>query len=217
VANKAQELALREPPKTPLPGTGTATTWLGSTILTSNKSFEEWGSHLGIDTTIDHAPQAKDDMKMKRGVAICDFDAPSPEGSPIPWEPAASIRTVVRGTHVFWLLLTWLTVLPSQVRAQVASDGEEAPHRVMLEAGLVAGNEAACPGRYVAINGRVAGPVSWYGMVETHRCDDETGMSSRVGASVLLGSPDRLVRPSLRAGMEWSTTGTRCCRPAARA
>ena len=101
------------------------------------------------------------------------------------------------------LLLAWLAVLPPQVRAQEAPDGQKAPDRFMLEAGIVGGNEVACPGRYVAINGRVAGPVSWYGMVENYRCDDETGTASRVGASVLLGRSSWLVRPALRAGMEY--------------
>lgn len=37
----------------------------------------------------------------------------------------------------------------------------------MLEAGTVGGNSVACPAHYVGINGRLAGPVSLYGMVET--------------------------------------------------
>ena len=61
------------------------------------------------------------------------------------------------------LLLVCLAVLPSQVEAQ------EIPARMMLEAGFVGGNGGACPGRYVGISGRVAGPVSLYGMVETYR------------------------------------------------
>ena len=64
---------------------------------------------------------------------------------------------------------------------------QEAPGRLMLEAGIVGGNSAACPGHYVGINGRVAGPASLYAMVETYRYADLTGSANRIGASVLLG------------------------------
>jgi hypothetical protein len=95
------------------------------------------------------------------------------------------------------LVLVCLAVLPSQVRAQ------EKPGRLMLEAGIVGGNSAACPGHYVGINGRVAGPVSLYGMVESYRCVDLAGSANRVGASVLLGRSRWFVRPALRAGIEY--------------
>lgn len=39
--------------------------------------------------------------------------------------------------------------------------------------------------------------------MENYRCDDQTGTASRVGASVLLGRFGWLVRPALRAGMEY--------------
>ena len=73
----------------------------------------------------------------------------------------------------------------------------------MLEAGIVGGNTIACPARYVGINGRVAGPVSLYGMVENYRCVDLAGTANRVGASVLLGRPGWFVRPALRMGIEY--------------
>ena len=94
------------------------------------------------------------------------------------------------------LLLVCLAALPSQVQAQ------ETPGRMMLEAGIVGGNSAACPGHYVGISGRVAGPVSLYGMVETYRCADLAGSANRVGTSVLLGRSRWFVRPALRAGIE---------------
>ena len=79
--------------------------------------------------------------------------------------------------------------------------------------GLVGGN-SACSGRYVGINGRVAGPVSLYGMVETYRCTDRAGSANRIGAAVLLGRSSWIVRPALRAGIEhrggddvWPTAG----------
>ncbi|MCY3932224.1 MAG: hypothetical protein OXH70_10935 [Acidobacteria bacterium] len=75
--------------------------------------------------------------------------------------------------------------------------------RLIFEAGLVGGNSVACPGEYVGIEGRVAGPVSVYGMVETYRCADFAGSANRIGASVRLGSSDWLVRPALRAGVEY--------------
>ena len=105
-------------------------------------------------------------------------------------------------------------MLPSQVQAQEAPDHQETPDRFVLEAGIVGGNSVACPGRYVGINGRVAGPVSLYGMVETYRCADRAGSANRIGASVLLGRSSWLVRPALRAGIEydggddvWPTAG----------
>ncbi len=96
------------------------------------------------------------------------------------------------------LLLACLAVaLPSQAQAQ------EAPDRFLLEAGIVGGNSIACPGRYVGISGRLAGPVSLYGMVENYRCADIAGSANRIGGSVLLGRSSWLVRPALRAGIEY--------------
>ena len=73
----------------------------------------------------------------------------------------------------------------------------------MLEAGIVGGNSAACPRQYVGITGRVAGPVSLYGMVETYRCIDLAGSASRLGSSLRLGRSHWTVRPALRAGIEY--------------
>lgn len=42
-------------------------------------------------------------------------------------------------------------------QAQEAPPHGPAPDQFMLEAEISAGNEIACPGRYVAINGRVSG------------------------------------------------------------
>ncbi len=96
------------------------------------------------------------------------------------------------------LLLACLAVaLPSQAQAQ------EAPDRFLLEAGIVGGNSIACPGHYVGISGRLAGPVSLYGMVENYRCADIAGSANRIGASVLIGRSGWLVRPALRAGIEY--------------
>ena len=134
----------------------------------------------------------------------------------------ARTATLARSTRVFWLSLASLAVLPSQVQAQEAPDGQEATGRFMLEAGIVADN--LCPGRYVGINGRVAGPVSLYGMVETYRCTGPyvtdlggntgktgiatlvgplAGSDNHIGASVLLGRSSWLVRPALRAGIQY--------------
>ena len=96
------------------------------------------------------------------------------------------------------LLLACLAVaLPSQAQAQ------EAPDRFLLEAGIVGGNSIACPGRYVGISGRIAGPVSLYGMVENYRCADIAGSANRIGASALFGRSGWVVRPALRAGIEY--------------
>ncbi len=115
-------------------------------------------------------------------------------------------RAFARSTHVFWLSLACLAALPWQVQGQEAPDRREVAGRFMLEAGIVGDNQ--CPGQYVGINGRVAGPVSLYGMVETYRCagpyvtdlGGNTGMTgvaiplfpqagsrNHIGASVLLG------------------------------
>ncbi len=95
------------------------------------------------------------------------------------------------------LLLVILAALPALAQAQ------DTPGRLMLEAGIVGGNSVACPAHYVGINGRVAGPVSLYGMVENYRCADLAGTANRAGASVLLGRPGWFVRPALRAGIEY--------------
>ena len=95
------------------------------------------------------------------------------------------------------LLLACLAALPAQAQAQ------DAPGRLMLEAGIVGGNSVACPAHYVGINGRLAGPVSVYGMVENYRCVDLAGTANRVGASVLLGRSRWFVRPALRLGIEY--------------
>ncbi len=95
------------------------------------------------------------------------------------------------------LLACLAVVLPSQAQAQ------EAPDRFLLEAGIVGGNSIACPGRYVGISGRVAAPVSLYGMVENYRCADIAGSANRIGASALLGRSGWVVRPALRAGIEY--------------
>ena len=67
------------------------------------------------------------------------------------------------------LLLLGLALLPAHVGAQ------DKAGRIMLEAGLGGGCGEACPGHYVGIKGRVAGPASLYGMVETYRCADFAG------------------------------------------
>ena len=94
------------------------------------------------------------------------------------------------------LLLLGLALLPAQVEAQ------ERTGRMMLEAGLVGGS-GACLGRYVGIKGRLAGPVSLYGMVETYRCADVAGSANRIGMSVRLGRDRWFVRPAARAGIEY--------------
>ncbi|WP_420447299.1 hypothetical protein [Candidatus Palauibacter sp.] len=93
--------------------------------------------------------------------------------------------------------------LPSQVQAQETEQAREVPSRFVLEAGFVGGNSIACPGHYVGLSGRVGGPVSLYGMVENYRCADIAGSANRIGASVLLGRSGWVVRPALRAGIEY--------------
>ena len=127
----------------------------------------------------------------------------------------------MRGGAGVVLTVGCLAVLPSQVHAQETPGRQEAPGRFMLEAGI-AGDSGACPGHYVGINARLAGPVSLYGMVENYRCAERTyvidlgggtigtaihprrvGTDNRIGASVLLGRSSWLVRPALRAGMDY--------------
>lgn len=85
----------------------------------------------------------------------------------------------------------------------VLAEAQEIPGPLMLEAGISGGNSIACPGHYVGIEGRVAGPVSAYGMVEAYRCVDLAGTANRLGVSVRLGRSDWLVRPAVRSGMEY--------------
>ncbi len=101
------------------------------------------------------------------------------------------------------LLAACLALLPSQAQAQGTDEAREMSGRFVLEAGIVGGNSGACPGHYVGLSGRVAGPVSLYGMVENYRCADLAGSANRIGASVLLGRSRWLVRPALRAGIEY--------------
>ena len=101
------------------------------------------------------------------------------------------------------LLGCLLVVLPSQIQAQATDEARESRSRFVLEAGIAGGNSVACPGQYVGVSGRVAGPVSLYGMVETYRCADFAGSANRIGGSVLLGRSGWLVRPALRAGLEY--------------
>ncbi len=124
-------------------------------------------------------------------------------------------------TRFFWLSLACLAVLPSQVQGQEGPDRHQALDRFLLEAGI-AGESRGCRGHYVGIDARVVGPVSLYGMVENYRCDEwthvidlsggitgtvihhrRTGSHSRIGASVLLGRSSWLVRPALRAGIQY--------------
>ncbi len=87
--------------------------------------------------------------------------------------------------------------------AITASQASEQPELFMLEAGLVGGNSLACPGRYMALNGRLGGPVSLYGMVEEYRCIDFAGSALRFGASIRLGPASWLVRPGVHGGLEY--------------
>ena len=95
------------------------------------------------------------------------------------------------------LLLTGLLALPAGAAAQPA------PERFLLEAGLVGGNAPACPGHYVGVEGRVAGPASVYAMVENYRCLELAGSASRIGASVRLGPARWLMRPAVRGALEY--------------
>jgi len=104
----------------------------------------------------------------------------------------------IRKTAMRTLLFLALALLPAQIDAQEKPRG-----RTMLEAGLVGGSADACPGRYVGIKGRLAGPVSLYGMVETYRCAGFAGSANRIGTSFRLGRDRWFVRPALRVGIEY--------------
>ena len=80
---------------------------------------------------------------------------------------------------------------------------QEGPARMMLEAGIDSGNSVACPGHYVGIQGRVAGPVSGYGNADNYRCLDVAGKTTRAGISVGLGRAQWLVRPAVREGLAY--------------
>ncbi len=95
------------------------------------------------------------------------------------------------------LLLAALAAAPAPALAQAG------PERMLLEAGLVGGNSVACPGQYVGIEGRAAGPISAYAMVENYRCVDLAGAASRLGASLRLGPARWPIRPAARAGIEY--------------
>lgn len=91
--------------------------------------------------------------------------------------------------------------------APVAAEAQQGRGRMLLEGGIVGGNSPTCPGHYLGIEGRVAGPATLYGMVETFRCTEIPETSSRLGGSVRLVPADWPVRPALRAGVEYSDGG----------
>ena len=145
------------------------------------------------------APTHTDDLKGRQEAAYAippelRDDATLADGLTDSVELIGRISTLPRRTHVFWLPVACLAVLPWQVQAQEAPGRQEERGRFMLEAGIV--GDSRCPGRYVGINGQVVGPVSLYGMVETYRCADNTGnvisLPSRTvafGLPVPLGDP----------------------------
>ena len=90
-------------------------------------------------------------------------------------------------------MLVCLLLLPPVAQAQERG-------RTLLEAGIVSGNTAACPGHYAAIEHGLVGPVSAYGLVESYRCVDVPWNSSRLGGSLRLGPSAWSVRPALRGG-----------------
>lgn len=83
---------------------------------------------------------------------------------------------------------------------------QEAPGRLMLEAGIDGGNDIACPGHYVGILGNVAGPVSAYVNVDNYRCAESAGTTIRAGGSLLLGRAEWLIRPAARGGLAFGGT-----------
>ena len=93
------------------------------------------------------------------------------------------------------------------IAAALPAQAQEAPERFLLEAGLVGGNSITCPGHYIGVEGRVAGPLSIYGMIEPYQCTDVPEVSSRLGTSVRFGPARWLIRPALRTGLEYADTG----------
>lgn len=109
------------------------------------------------------------------------------------------------------MILGVLLAAPLPAQAQEAPGrptpaAEETPGRFMLEAGIDGGNSIACPGHYVGVKGRVAGPVSVYANVDNFRCVDVVGTTSRGGLSVRIGRGEWLLRPALRTGLAYDGT-----------
>lgn len=75
-----------------------------------------------------------------------------------------------------------LSACQGVLRAQV--DAWEMPDHTMCEAGLAGGNNGACSGRWVAIDGWVAVPVSLYGTTGTCRSADFARSANRSGSEV---------------------------------
>ncbi len=96
------------------------------------------------------------------------------------------------------LLLACLPVSPAS--------GQEAG-RMLFEAGIVGGSSIACPGHYVGIEGRVAGPVAAFAMVENYQCTEVPETSSRFGASLRLGPAGWWARPAVRGGLNYGDDG----------
>ena len=102
-----------------------------------------------------------------------------------------------------WMMLGVLFALPLHAQEVATPPAPEAPGRFMLEAGIDGGNSIACPGHYVGLLGRVAGPVWVYTSVDNYRCGEVTGQSSRSGLSIRIGRGEWLVRPALRTGLAY--------------
>lgn len=95
-------------------------------------------------------------------------------------------------------ILAFTLALPALAAAQ---------DRTMLGAGIVGGNSVACPGHYVSLDHRVAGPVYGYGLIESFQCAEVPEPSTRFGAAIELARPHWTVRPALRGGLEYDTAG----------
>ena len=115
------------------------------------------------------------------------------------FEPGHALRVLREGIGAVMkrLMITCL-LLAAPMQAQ------EAPGRLMLEAGIDGGNSIACPGHYIGIQGRVAGPVSVYASVDNFRCLGPGGNDQPDGAIC----PDRACRLA-RAASGARRTGVR--------
>lgn len=106
----------------------------------------------------------------------------------------------------FLVLLVFVVTMIPTLSAQEVSEFKRyntLSDRFRLEAGLIGGNRHTGPGKFVGVSVQLDGPFALYAEVENYKLEDLSLSATRLGAQILIGRPDRLVRPELRAGIEY--------------
>lgn len=106
----------------------------------------------------------------------------------------------------FLLLFVFLATIISTLGAQEVSEFERyniLSDRFSLEVGLIGGNRYTGSGKFVGVSAQLDGPFALYAEIENYELEDLSFGATRLGVQILIGRPDRLLRPELRAGIEY--------------